>query len=141
MATVNRTLNLTPSPQGTAARRAQPAAPPSLLQCLVLSAEAERRQALEEAAAREAWEAIVCPDARHFFRESFRRAAPLTVVDLPSPHHDQYHEIKTAAEHSRQLGRSLLAICGQTSSPNRRHSAPEDLLRKPDYAFDGSPAF
>jgi hypothetical protein len=112
MATLNRTPSAEIAPQGESAVVGARAAPPHLLRCLVVSASAERRRLIREAAEAQAWDAIVCRDAGEFLRVAFKRSVPLVLVDLPREPSAEYWELREAADRARHVTSSLILIAG-----------------------------
>jgi hypothetical protein len=84
---------------------------------LVVSLHAERRRLIRAAAEAQAWEAIVCRDAGEFLRAAFKRCVPLVFVDLPAEKSDDYWDVRRAAERSKQITQSLVAIAGSGADP------------------------
>jgi hypothetical protein len=116
MATV-KTTSAVLAPRSEAAATGSRAAPPRLLRCLVVSLHAERRRVIRAAAEAQAWDAIVCRDAGEFLRTAFKRCVPLVVVDLPAEKSADYWDLRHAAERSRDVTRSLIAIAGTGADP------------------------
>jgi hypothetical protein len=112
MATLNRTLSPELGPKGESAVVGARAAPPHLLRCLVVSASADRRRLIREAAEAQAWDAIVCRDAGEFLRVAFKRCVPLVLVDLPGQATPEYWNLREAATRAKQVTQSLLLIAG-----------------------------
>jgi DNA-binding response OmpR family regulator len=82
------------------------------MRCLVVSLHAERRRLIRAAAEAQAWDAIVCRDAGEFLRAAFKRCVPLVLIDLPAEKSGDYWDVRHAAERSREITRSLIAIAG-----------------------------
>jgi hypothetical protein len=112
MATLNRTPSAELAPEGESAVVGARAAPPHLLRCLVVSASAERRRLIREAAEAQAWDAIVCRDAGEFLRVAFKRSVPLVLIDLPRETSAAYWELREAADRASHITQSLILIAG-----------------------------
>ena len=99
-------------PEGQPRAPVRVLAPPGLLRCLIVSLSDERASRLQSAAEKEAWEAVVCRDAKKFLRHVFQQKVPLTLIDLPPVDLPAYEELKNATIRVCELSDSLLIICG-----------------------------
>jgi hypothetical protein len=83
-----------------------------LFQCLVVSVDAPRRDALASAAADEGWHPVVCADARNASAASRRLLLGLALIDLERPGGGTPSEF---CELTRQLAAApelLVVVCG-----------------------------
>jgi len=87
-------------------------APPGLLRCLLVSFSDQRTELLQAAAENEAWQVVVCGDARQFARNIFRLKVPLAIVDLPKLNVAGYAELRDATTRAHDVSDAMLVVCG-----------------------------
>ena len=94
--------------------RLYPSVPPHrVFQCLVVSADARRRQMLDRAAMEGGWETIVCADMNRAINEFHRTRFLLVLVDLEGGGHGSPDEFRQLCEQvSSESSNVLMAVCG-----------------------------
>ncbi|MBX7166134.1 MAG: hypothetical protein K1X74_07270 [Pirellulales bacterium] len=95
--------------------RAAPAEAPgttTLLQCLVVAIDAQRREQLAWSAGQSGWRAIPCLDAEVAESWSRRTFVQLAVIDLEHPAHAAQLDLIALIERLGRSGTTLLVVCG-----------------------------
>jgi len=90
----------------------QRATRPTLLHCLVVAADAERRAFLARAAREAGWEVAVYADAHAASVAAQRFGHSLAIVDLEGLSAEQAREVRTLTEQLSTSSQPLLMVCG-----------------------------
>ncbi len=94
-------------------------APPSLYQCLVLSAQDERALRFQESAGESGWETVVCQDAQQASLQIARHRFPLVLVDLEGADAATAAGFQQVTEQLARQGGQLLVVCGGEDDPRQ----------------------
>jgi DNA-binding NtrC family response regulator len=81
----------------------------NLFQCLIVSADATRREMFEQAAASGGWQTLLCTDAAGAETCLNRSLVQLAVIDLECP---DPHALRGVVERMATRGGLLLIVCG-----------------------------
>ena len=85
----------------------------SVFQCLVVSADSDRRQMLDRAAMEGGWETVVCADTNRAIGEFHRTRFLLVLVDLEGEGHASPENFRQLCEQvSSESNNVLMAVCG-----------------------------
>src|SRR5688572_20848312 len=96
-----------PQPVGAPPERA------AAWQCLVLSADARRREMLSDAATESGWSTICCRDADSAQAAAYRRLVQLALIDLCSGGPSPPPQMKQLVERLTAKRDLLVALCGR----------------------------
>lgn len=80
-----------------------------LFHCLVVTADEERQQFMEQAASEQGWEVVACGNAESAVDYLRRRFAQLAIIDLPS---DESGELADLLDQIPAFGDLLTIVCG-----------------------------
>ncbi len=83
-----------------------------LLECLIVSPSATRRELLSRAAAAGGWSSVVCGDAETARRQAQRIAIQLALIDLERASAAEMRGLREVSAELSQLGNPLLVVCG-----------------------------
>lgn len=82
-------------------------------QCLVLSADARRREMLSDAATESGWNTICCRDAETAEAETYRRLVQLALIDLCTNSGGMSPRMRRLVERLAAQRDLLVALCGR----------------------------
>ena len=93
-------------------RASQQGTAKSILECLIVSTDADRREVLSQAAAEQGWSAVVCGDAETARNVSSRIAVKMAIVDLERPQPAAASSFRELSGELAEAGGPLLVLCG-----------------------------
>lgn len=96
-------------------RRRPPSVRPAavgVFQCLVVSADPDRRAELAWAASDQGWSTVVCADARNALAASKRTVLGLALLDLESPHGRTPSGFREVTEQLTSDSGTMVVVCG-----------------------------